>query len=261
MEVKPGGNNDARLLNNRALALTKAGKHAAAALDAARACELEPRWTKAWFRLGTAQLGAGRALAAVDAFSIGLRLDQSCKNTRGSLRRAVLRLTREEVAAKLLQMIEAAQARGWLTKPTAEEVDPDVKQEAMFRHIQLFHRDKPTPGDYYEYIVLWLEEGLTPGALQARASSLCGVSAFHSISDDLHLLAFIRSGLHSALTDVPSCEMLRTSCGGCCRGCQGLPVLCPGFGEAAAQWPQPRRANGDACSSAGNNTPISTSAA
>lgn len=164
MQVKPGGRNDARLLSNRALALIKAGRHEAAALDAARACELEPGWSKAWYRLGTAQLGAGCAPAAVEAYSAGLRLGPSNKEIRHALRRAILRLTREEVAAKMLQMIDDAQARGLLVSPSVEDVDAATKQEAMFRHIQLHHRDKPPPGDYYEHLMLWSEVKWTPGA-------------------------------------------------------------------------------------------------
>ena len=161
--MHPGGKNNARLLSNRALALSKTGKHAAAAMDALRACDLEPTWHKAWFRLGTAQLGAGNAPAAVESFAKGLRIVPACRETRLALRRAIQRLTREEIAAKLLRMLDEAQARGWLVPPTVEDVDSATKQEAMFRHIQLHHRDKPPPGDYYDYLLLWMEVEWTPG--------------------------------------------------------------------------------------------------
>jgi tetratricopeptide (TPR) repeat protein len=173
LSLHPGGKSDARLLSNRALALSKAGKHSAAAVDALRACDLEPGWHKAWFRLGTAQLGAGNAPAAVDSFAKGLRINPACRETRLALRRAIQRLTREEIAAKLLRMLDDAQARGWLVAPTVEDVDGNTKQEAMFRHIQLYHRDKPPPGDYYDYLLLWMEVEWTPGVC-LRCAALAG---------------------------------------------------------------------------------------
>jgi hypothetical protein len=164
MDVKPGGRNDVRLLCNRSLAFAKVGKYAEAALDAGRACELGVHWSKARFRLGTAQLGAGDAKLAVDNFSAGLSLDPTCKEMRAALRRAINRLTREEVAAKLLAMIDDAQSRGLLAPPSFEDVPAGMKLEAMFRHIQQYQRDKPTPGDYYDYLMLWSEVTWNPGA-------------------------------------------------------------------------------------------------
>jgi tetratricopeptide (TPR) repeat protein len=164
MQLKPGGENDARLLSNRALALHKAGRHSAAAEDAARACSLAPEWGKAWFRLGTARGSLGDAPGAVAAFTRGLRVQPGCCELRAALRAAVWRMTREQLAATLLRALDEAQERGCLVPPEVEDVTRAEKEEALFRHIHLFQRDKPKPGDYYAYLTLWSEAEWSAGA-------------------------------------------------------------------------------------------------
>ena len=162
--LQPGGPSDARLLCNRSIALHKAGKHEAAAADAQRACELAPDFTKAWYRLGAARMGLKNAAGALDAFAHGLHLQPHDAQLRVAVRNATRRMTREELAAWLVSSIDKAQLCGNIGPPELEDVLPAEKAEAMFRHVQLWQRDKPEPGDYYDYVALWNEVPWTAGA-------------------------------------------------------------------------------------------------
>ena len=164
--LSPAGERDAKLLCNRALAHLKAGRPAQAAEDAERACKLAPEWSKAWFRQGAARAALGDHPGALAAHRTGLRLDQSNRELRAAVRAAVRRLTREQLAAELLHALAETQAAGGMLPPEAEDVTPAEREEAMFRHLQLYMRDKPAPGDYYDYVTLWSEAPWSPGAPQ-----------------------------------------------------------------------------------------------
>jgi tetratricopeptide (TPR) repeat protein len=174
IDLQPGGDADARLLCNRSLANHRAGRHKAAISDAARACELAPQSSKAWYRLGAARQGGGDPSGAADAFVLALRAQPGDAELRASMRRAMLRLTREGLAARLVRALDEAQGAGLLDVPSHQDVSSAEKEEALFRHIQLWHRDKPGPGDYYDYVALWSEAEWSVGGctrLQHRCQS------------------------------------------------------------------------------------------
>jgi tetratricopeptide (TPR) repeat protein len=166
MLLKPGGERDARLLFNRSLALHRTSKHAAAAEDAQRACELEPRWSKAWYRLGTAQSSLGKPNDALAAFAMALQLEPFSGEIRAAVRTAVRRMTREELAIALLAGLEDSANTGLVCRAEREDVSRQEKEEAMFRHIMLWQLDKPSPGDYYDYVALWSEHPWSAGVFQ-----------------------------------------------------------------------------------------------
>lgn len=169
--MQPGGHNDHRLLCNRSIALLRAGTHQLATADAQRACELAPDSSKAWYRLGAAQLGQRRATEALAAFTRGLAIQRGDMQLRAAVRDATRRMTREELAAWLLNALEKAEQQGAIRPPTLEDVSSAEKMEAMFRHVQLWQRDKPEPGDYYDYVALWSESPWSAGAPDASVRS------------------------------------------------------------------------------------------
>jgi tetratricopeptide (TPR) repeat protein len=186
--LSPGGERDTKLLCNRSLALLKAGRHALSAEDADRACKLSPEWNKAWFRRGAAHAALGDHAAALASYSCGLRLDPDNREVRAAVRATVRRLTREQLAAELLQRLAALQASGALLPPEKEDVSDAERSEAMFRHLYMWMRDKPAPGDYYDYVTLWSEAPWTAGAQRGHACALrahcCALAlpATHSLS-------------------------------------------------------------------------------
>ena len=159
----PSGERDEKLLCNRSLAYLKAGRHALAADDAQRACALAPEWNKAWYRLGAAQTALQQHAAALEAYTRSLRLDRK-REVLATVRSTVKRLTREELAAQLLRWLDETQASGAMPPPETEDVTQLEREEAMFRYLQLSMRDKPKPGDYYDYVALWCETPWSTGA-------------------------------------------------------------------------------------------------
>jgi tetratricopeptide (TPR) repeat protein len=159
----PSGERDEKLLCNRSLAYLKAGRHALAADDAQRACALAPEWNKAWYRLGAAQTALQQHAAALEAYTRSLRLDGK-REVLAAVRSTVKRLTREELAAQLLRWLDETQASGAMPPPETEDVTQLEREEAMFRYLQLSMRDKPKPGDYYDYVALWCETPWSTGA-------------------------------------------------------------------------------------------------
>lgn len=117
-------------------------------------------------------------------------------------RRAVGRLTLEQLAAALLRMLQQATTAGAIEAASVEEVgrcaaarsllyrirvssrgtylraspcaflstavshqaSPEAQQEGMYRHVMMWMRDKPTPGDYYGYLLRWLRQPWSRGA-------------------------------------------------------------------------------------------------
>ena len=167
----PSGERDEKLLCNRSLAYLKAGRHTLAADDAQRACALAPEWNKAWFRLGAAQAALQQHAAALEAYTRSLRLEPK-REVLAAVRSTVKRLTREQLAAQLLRWLDEAQASGAMPPPETEDVTQPEREEAMFRYLQVFMRDKPQPGDYYDYVALWCETPWSKGAFSASTGIL-----------------------------------------------------------------------------------------
>jgi len=210
--LSPTGERDEKLLCNRSLAFLKAGRHALAAEDAQRACALAPEWNKAWYRAGAAQAALQQYPAALEAYTRCLRLDASKRDVLPAVRSTVKRLTREQLAARLLSWLDEMQASGALLPPEAEDVTQAEREEAMFRHLQLWMRDKPQPGDYYDYVTLWCETEWSPGARRAFLQTPRESDSEHD-----------RHGVHSPRCHVLSCQVL--SAGG--SRCEGSHRLLP----------------------------------
>ena len=64
-------------LSNRAAAYSASGNHAAAAADAEIAVAADPKYTKAWSRLGLAKFAMGDAGGAVEAYQKGIEYEGS----------------------------------------------------------------------------------------------------------------------------------------------------------------------------------------
>ena len=64
-------------LSNRAAAYSASGDHAAAVRDAEIAVAADPKYTKAWSRLGLARFAMGDARGSVDAYTKGIEYEGS----------------------------------------------------------------------------------------------------------------------------------------------------------------------------------------
>ncbi|RXK37079.1 cytoplasmic protein [Tremella mesenterica] len=71
--------------SNRAAAWGALGKHEKAVEDAEKALELDPKFAKAYSRLGHAQFSIGNYSAAIGAYESGLELDPSNNNMKTAL--------------------------------------------------------------------------------------------------------------------------------------------------------------------------------
>ncbi|WVQ72451.1 hypothetical protein IAR50_002003 [Cryptococcus sp. DSM 104548] len=78
--------------SNRAAAWGGAGQHDKAVGDAEKALELDPKFTKAYSRLGHAQFSQGDFAAAVKAYEDGLELDPTNSNMKTALATAKTKL-------------------------------------------------------------------------------------------------------------------------------------------------------------------------
>ncbi|WRT66484.1 uncharacterized protein IL334_003443 [Kwoniella shivajii] len=78
--------------SNRAAAWGGLGKHEKAVEDAEKALELDPKFAKAYSRLGHAQFSMGEYEAAVSAYEDGLKLDSSNSNMKAALATAKSKL-------------------------------------------------------------------------------------------------------------------------------------------------------------------------
>ncbi|OCF38469.1 cytoplasmic protein [Kwoniella heveanensis CBS 569] len=78
--------------SNRAAAWGGLGKHEKAVEDAQKALELDPKFSKAYSRLGHAQFSMGEYEAAVQAYEDGLKIDPSNANMKTALATAKSKL-------------------------------------------------------------------------------------------------------------------------------------------------------------------------
>ncbi|KAK4687325.1 small glutamine-rich tetratricopeptide repeat-containing protein alpha, partial [Tremellales sp. Uapishka_1] len=77
--------------SNRAAAWGGLGKHEKAVNDAEKALELDPKFSKAYSRLGHAQFSLGAYQDAIDAYEAGLKLDPANPNMKAALATAKTR--------------------------------------------------------------------------------------------------------------------------------------------------------------------------
>jgi len=109
-----------------------------------------------------------------------VKVAEGAKDLKAALGAAVNRLTREQIAAELLRMLAAT--------PGMEAADVEVateaeQKEALFRHLYLWMRDKPRPGDYYAYLAAWCATPWSRGVYARENAPLpcsCPWQAWHT---------------------------------------------------------------------------------
>lgn len=97
-------------LSNRAAAYSASGDHSKAAKDAQAAATADPKYTKAWSRLGLAKFALGDAKGAAEAYQKGI--DTEGNGGSDAMRRGL------ETAKKRIEEMEKAE-----NEPPSEEVD------------------------------------------------------------------------------------------------------------------------------------------
>ncbi len=84
-------------LSNRAAAYSGAGQHAEASDDAEMAVATDPKFTKAWSRLGYARLGLGDAKGSVEAYEKGIEYEG---NGGSEIMKKALTAAKQKLAAE-----------------------------------------------------------------------------------------------------------------------------------------------------------------
>jgi len=84
-------------LSNRAAAYSGAGQHAEASDDAEMAVATDPKFTKAWSRLGYARLGLGDAKGSVEAYEKGIEYEG---NGGSEIMKKALAAAKQKLAAE-----------------------------------------------------------------------------------------------------------------------------------------------------------------
>jgi hypothetical protein len=83
------------------------------------------------------------------------------------------------VAEEILRMIEALQTERIIEPPVVETVARSEMVEGLFKMIYVWHLDKPSPGDYFKYLLRWTKEGMCAGyAYMERAHMYIGAKCF-----------------------------------------------------------------------------------
>ena len=63
--------------------------------------------------------------------------------------------------------------------PVVETVARSEMVEGLFKMIYVWHLDKPSPGDYFKYLLRWTKEGMCAGyAYMERAHMYIGAKCF-----------------------------------------------------------------------------------
>ncbi|XP_032367617.1 tetratricopeptide repeat protein 28 [Etheostoma spectabile] len=151
------------LYSNRSAALLKLGRHRAALDDAGKACRLNPKWPKAYFRQGVALQYLGRHADALAAFASGLAQDPKS-----------LQL--------LVGMVEAA-----MKSPLRESLEPTYQQlqkmkldKSPFVVVSVIGQELLTASHHTASVVV-LEAALKIGtcSLKLRGSVFSALSSAH----------------------------------------------------------------------------------
>jgi tetratricopeptide (TPR) repeat protein len=144
------------LYSNRSLAHYKAQRYQEALADADEASTLAPSWPKAQWRRAAALLGMRKVSEAVDAFHSAWQLDPRDEESRSKLWNTILKLTREQLAAKILDLLADLEAAAGMRKPHMEKADDVIIAEAAFKLVAEAHRGKQAPGPYHTQYMKWL---------------------------------------------------------------------------------------------------------
>ena len=174
---------EAAVRGNRALALSRGGRHAEALAEADRAAELRPDWVKAHWRRHAALHGLGRFPEALQALREAWRAEEGAPETARALRRTAGRLTRQQLGVEVQTEVEALQAAGRIPAPRIEAVSPEEMTEAWFRIVKEDHDEElsragerggpaahPVGGAYCRKVLRWCLAPMSPAeALLERA--------------------------------------------------------------------------------------------
>uniref|UniRef100_A0A8C4YXE9 Tetratricopeptide repeat domain 28 n=1 Tax=Gadus morhua TaxID=8049 RepID=A0A8C4YXE9_GADMO len=173
------------LYSNRSAALLKLGQHHAALEDAEKACLLNPKWPKAYFRQGVALQYLGRHADALAAFASGLAQDPKS-----------LQL--------LVGMVEAA-----MKSPLRESLEPTYQQlqkmkldKSPFVVVSVIGQELLTAGHHTASAVV-LEAALKIGtcSLKLRGSVFSALSSAHwSLGNTEKSTGFMTQDLEVAKT-------------------------------------------------------------
>ena len=167
------------LYSNRSLAYQKGGRHRDALFDAEKTMQLAPFWSKGHWRKGMALYSLGEYDTAVEAFYKAWKCDKDNSECRSMVRRAIQRLTREELGQKIVGMIERLEQEGNMEKPTKERPDDVTVIEAAFRMIADKHKKhRRGPGPLHEW---YFQKLLDPEGLS--------IAEAYSLRSEIHRLA------------------------------------------------------------------------
>uniref|UniRef100_A0A3Q2VQ03 Tetratricopeptide repeat protein 28 n=1 Tax=Haplochromis burtoni TaxID=8153 RepID=A0A3Q2VQ03_HAPBU len=173
------------LYSNRSAAFLKLGQHQAALEDAEKACELNPKWPKAYFRQGVALQYLGRHADALAAFASGLAQDPKS-----------LQL--------LVGMVEAA-----MKSPLRESLEPTYQQlqkmkldKSPFVVVSVIGQELLTACHHTASVVV-LEAALKIGtcSLKLRGSVFSALSSAHwSLGNTEKSTSYMQQDLEVAKT-------------------------------------------------------------
>ena len=108
---------------------------------------------------------------------------------------AVQRLTREQLARGVLQLLADLEQAALVRAPQVEAASEQEQVEGMFVLLRAAHQGQPRPGPYYRRYLAWLQQGMQPGEayieraavhsaakcyLQARSDATAAVAALRS---------------------------------------------------------------------------------
>ena len=166
--------------SNRSLAYVKANRYKEALEDADFVVDARPAWEKGHFRRGAALAGLRRSLDAFDAFvdafaalsaaTGGSSGERSSSEVETALWDATKKLTREELATRIVEWIQDAEDEGTIEPPELEAVSKAEMVEALFRQMHEDHRDRPFPQKYYHEVLRWAKRGMAPKEMYCERS-------------------------------------------------------------------------------------------
>lgn len=120
-----------KLFSNRSLANHRTSRYAEALRDADAAVEMAEGWAKGHWRRGMALVGMGKLGDAVDAFAQCRSIDNSTECDQ-KLKEVIRAMSTEELASKLLNLLDRCYERGTLAPPQREIVDDVLLHEGAY---------------------------------------------------------------------------------------------------------------------------------
>ena len=140
IDAKPDRDGLWFLYGNRSLAYARSHRFQDSLSDAETAIDLAPKWGKGHWRRGAALLGLGDVPTAVDAYLNAWELQGRTAECHSKLWQVIQRLTREQLAERLLQELKRLQDAGTIAAADVETAGTVATKEAAFRVIAGAHR-------------------------------------------------------------------------------------------------------------------------